>query len=117
MIIRGLRFEAIVAPPVKNVICLHNLAVAEGLRGKERDCPKPSLVSALRAYALRRSRWSYDQIRSRRICRTLGRYATDAPYHDSLRQIQKNPQKRDFFVSGGERGIRTLEGLFKPLLP
>ena len=34
VIIRGLRFEAIVAPPVKNVICLHNLAVAEGLRGK-----------------------------------------------------------------------------------
>lgn len=28
VLVRGLRFEAIVAPPVKDVICLHNLAVS-----------------------------------------------------------------------------------------
>lgn len=31
---RGLKFERIVKPPAKNVVCLHNLAVAEGLRGQ-----------------------------------------------------------------------------------
>jgi len=31
---RGLRFETIVTPPPKNVVCLHNLAVSEGQQGK-----------------------------------------------------------------------------------
>ncbi len=31
---RGLRFEHIVSPPHKGVLCLHNLGVKEGLRGK-----------------------------------------------------------------------------------
>jgi ribosomal protein S18 acetylase RimI-like enzyme len=31
---RGLRFERIVSPPHKGVLCLHNLGVKEGLRGK-----------------------------------------------------------------------------------
>ena len=31
---RGLRFERIVSPPHKGVVCLHNLGVKEGLRGK-----------------------------------------------------------------------------------
>lgn len=31
---RGLRFERIVSPPHKDVLCLHNLGVKEGLRGK-----------------------------------------------------------------------------------
>jgi ribosomal protein S18 acetylase RimI-like enzyme len=31
---RGLRFERIVSPPRKGVLCLHNLGVKEGLRGK-----------------------------------------------------------------------------------
>ena len=30
---RGLRFEKIVSPPKNNTLCLHNLGVAEGLRG------------------------------------------------------------------------------------
>ncbi len=34
VISRGLRFERIVAPPHKGVLCLHNLGVKEGLRGK-----------------------------------------------------------------------------------
>ena len=34
VIIRGLRFEKIVAPPKKRVISLHNLAVTENCRGK-----------------------------------------------------------------------------------
>jgi len=34
VIIRGLRFEKIVAPPRKGVLCLHNLGVKEQLRGK-----------------------------------------------------------------------------------
>lgn len=34
VLVRGLRFEKIVAPPSKNVLCLHNLAVAEQHRGK-----------------------------------------------------------------------------------
>jgi len=34
VIYRGLRFEAIVMPPRKNVVCLHNLAVSEGQKGK-----------------------------------------------------------------------------------
>jgi ribosomal protein S18 acetylase RimI-like enzyme len=33
VLIRGLRFEAIVKPPVKDVICLHNLAVREDQQG------------------------------------------------------------------------------------
>jgi ribosomal protein S18 acetylase RimI-like enzyme len=31
---RGLRFERIVSPPHKGVLCLHNLGVKDGLRGK-----------------------------------------------------------------------------------
>jgi ribosomal protein S18 acetylase RimI-like enzyme len=31
---RGLRFEHIVSPPKKGVLCLHNLGVKEGMRGK-----------------------------------------------------------------------------------
>lgn len=34
VLIRGLRFEKIVSPPRKSVLCLHNLSVAEELRGK-----------------------------------------------------------------------------------
>ncbi|MFT5710114.1 MAG: ribosomal protein S18 acetylase RimI-like enzyme [Halioglobus sp.] len=34
VISRGLRFERIVSPPHKGVLCLHNLGVKEGLRGK-----------------------------------------------------------------------------------
>lgn len=33
VILRGLRFEAIVTPPTKHVICLHNLAVADEQQG------------------------------------------------------------------------------------
>ena len=33
VLVRGLRFEAIVAPPVKDVVCLHNLAVSLEQRG------------------------------------------------------------------------------------
>ena len=33
VLIRGLRFEAIVKPPIKNVICLHNLAVSAEQQG------------------------------------------------------------------------------------
>ena len=33
VLIRGLRFEAIVAPPIKDVICLHNLAVSPEQQG------------------------------------------------------------------------------------
>ena len=32
--IRGLRFERIVSPPGKGVLCLHNLGVSEEMRGK-----------------------------------------------------------------------------------
>jgi len=32
--IRGLRFERVVSPPHKGVLCLHNLGVKEGLRGQ-----------------------------------------------------------------------------------
>jgi len=31
---RGIRFERIVSPPRKGVLCLHNLGVKEGVRGK-----------------------------------------------------------------------------------
>jgi len=34
VMIRGLRFEKIVSPPKKGVLCLHNLGVKESLRGK-----------------------------------------------------------------------------------
>lgn len=34
VIIRGLRFEKIVSPPRPGVLCLHNLGVKEGVRGK-----------------------------------------------------------------------------------
>jgi ribosomal protein S18 acetylase RimI-like enzyme len=34
VVVRGLRFERIVSPPKKSVLCLHNLGVKEGLRGK-----------------------------------------------------------------------------------
>lgn len=34
VISRGLRFERIVSPPHKGTLCLHNLGVKEGLRGK-----------------------------------------------------------------------------------
>ena len=34
VILAGLRFEAIVTPPAKDVICLHNLAVVDGQQGK-----------------------------------------------------------------------------------
>jgi len=34
VLVRGLRFEAIVAPPVKDVICLHNLAVGADQQGR-----------------------------------------------------------------------------------
>ncbi len=34
VIIRGLKFEAIVSPPPRNIVCLHNLAVKDGQQGK-----------------------------------------------------------------------------------
>lgn len=34
VMVRGLRFEKIVAPPRKGVLCLHNLGVKEGVRSK-----------------------------------------------------------------------------------
>ncbi len=34
VVTRGLRFERIVSPPHKSVLCLHNLGVKDGLRGK-----------------------------------------------------------------------------------
>lgn len=34
VLVRGLRFEKIVSPPRKGTLCLHNLGVAEELRGK-----------------------------------------------------------------------------------
>lgn len=34
VVCRGLRFERIVSPPHKGVLCLHNLGVKQGLRGK-----------------------------------------------------------------------------------
>ena len=34
VIFRGLKFEAIVRPPSKSVVCLHNLAVIDGQQGK-----------------------------------------------------------------------------------
>ena len=34
VIVRGLRFEAIVAPPSKGIVCLHNLGVSEEVQGK-----------------------------------------------------------------------------------
>ncbi|MCJ8318916.1 MAG: GNAT family N-acetyltransferase [Colwellia sp.] len=34
VIFRGLRFETIVTPPPRNVVCLHNLAVSDGQQGK-----------------------------------------------------------------------------------
>ena len=34
VVIRGLRFERVVSPPKKNVLCLHNLGVKEQVRGK-----------------------------------------------------------------------------------
>ena len=33
VLVRGLRFEAIVKPPIKDIICLHNLAVSEDQQG------------------------------------------------------------------------------------
>ena len=37
--------------------------------------------------------------------------------HLSLRQIRKTPREGAFCVSGGERGIRTLDKAFDPILP
>ena len=34
VLIRGLRFEAIVAPPVRDIVCLHNLAVSLERQGR-----------------------------------------------------------------------------------
>ncbi|MCJ8322244.1 MAG: GNAT family N-acetyltransferase [Colwellia sp.] len=34
VIVRGLRFERIVKPPQKGVLCLHNLAISESFRGQ-----------------------------------------------------------------------------------
>jgi hypothetical protein len=36
---------------------------------------------------------------------------------DPLGQKAKNPHMAGFLLSGGERGIRTLDGLFEPILP
>jgi hypothetical protein len=94
--------------PIKNA--LSGALYASG-ESRERGLFGPSMGLTPPRYALR-GQPSAVQICSRQICRT--EMVLIRPL--SLPPIKKRPCGR-FFMGGGERGIRTLDKAFDPILP